>query len=359
MASIAAVIAISVAVAFFEARWLRRMFEKPAIRNLSVNSLTSVSLLGAVVACFVAIAIVEGVNADEDTGFASVLILILPLLWFAARAMRQLFLGVDQEHSLREATYGAETPEAAIEPVEHTGEDQTREREPPPQGLWWKSLVMAWLGLQAVAAVAIALGVDVPAELGIPALVVVWAGAWAIWRRRSTMRGHERERLWSRGFLGLTQRVFVWFCVATVLMGIVVLILDSGGVLERSGVPAGAVAAGVATMGLVCLVGGRIGVPRLDGSNPSRLAESYRSRFFARLAFSETPALLGFGAFLLLGGEAWVYAIGLAASLASFAVAAPTRASVRRDQENLAASGSNLDLVDLLEALEVTSGDTD
>nr|MDQ3575945.1 hypothetical protein [Actinomycetota bacterium] len=111
---------------------------------------------------------------------------------------------------------------------------------------------------------------------------------------------------------------------------------------------AGAVAAAVAVIGLLSLVGGRIAVPSLDVSDPAQLIMSYRSRFFARLAWAEAPALLAFAGFLLLGGEAWVNGIGLAASLAGFALAAPTRASVRREQQQIAASGTSLDLLEVL-----------
>lgn len=113
--------------------------------------------------------------------------------------------------------------------------------------------------------------------------------------------------------------------------------------------PAGFVAAAVNLVALVSLVGGRIGVPRLDASEPECFVRSYRSRLFARLAWAEAPAVLAFAAFLLLGGEAWVFGIGLAASLAGFALAAPTRASLRREQQQLIASGSSLDLLEVLE----------
>lgn len=67
-----------------------------------------------------------------------------------------------------------------------------------------------------------------------------------------------------------------------------------------------------------------------------------------RVAWAEAPALFAFGGFLLLGGEAWVYLIGLTASLASLGLAAPTRSSVRRDQLQLDAAGKGLDLLESL-----------
>ncbi|MDP9072147.1 MAG: hypothetical protein M3N68_12880 [Actinomycetota bacterium] len=91
-------------------------------------------------------------------------------------------------------------------------------------------------------------------------------------------------------------------------------------------------------------------MPSLDTSGPAQLVSSYRSRFFARVAWAEASALIGLVGFLVLAGGAWVYGIGLAASLAGFALAAPTRASVRREQEQITASGRSLDLLEVLGA---------
>ncbi len=225
---------------------------------------------------------------------------------------------------------------------------ETPASEPRRKGLWWKSLIAAYLALQTVGVVMFALDVDLPDEFGFPALVVLWALVWTIWRSRSRREGRGHSRLWAPGALGVMQGVFATFCVAMLLIGNVVLILDTSGDLRRSDASVGVVAAGVAVIGVLSLAGGRIAVPSLDASDPARLVTSYRSRFFARLAWAEAPALLAFAGFLLLGGEAWVYGIGLAASLAGFALAAPTRASVRRDQEQIAASGTSLDLLEVL-----------
>lgn len=233
--------------------------------------------------------------------------------------------------------------------------DTGPEREPTRKGVWWKSLVAAWLALQGIAVVVFALGVDIPDELGFPALVVLWAALWVIWRRRSRADAPQHS-LFAPGALGVMQRVFAPICVGIILVGYVVLILDTE-YLTRRDVSAGVVAVTVGAIGLVSLVGGRIAVPRLDVSDPARLVRSYRSRLFARLAWAEAPALLAFAGFLLLGGEAWVYGIGLVASLAGFALAAPTRTSVRREQERLADSGSNVDLVEVL-GVEANPGRT-
>ncbi len=91
---------------------------------------------------------------------------------------------------------------------------ETPAREPRPKGLWWKSLLAAWLALQAVAVVLFALGVDLPDEFGFPALVAVWALVWTIWRSGSRREGRGHSRLWAPGPLGVMQGVLAAFCVA-------------------------------------------------------------------------------------------------------------------------------------------------
>jgi NhaP-type Na+/H+ or K+/H+ antiporter len=53
-----------------------------------------------------------------------------------------------------------------------------------PKGLWWKTLLAAWFGLSGIGAVAAAVGVRLPEELGFPVLAVAWVLVWMIWRRR-------------------------------------------------------------------------------------------------------------------------------------------------------------------------------
>lgn len=213
-----------------------------------------------------------------------------------------------------------------------------------PKGLWWKSLLATWLGLSGIGAVAGALDHRLPGELGFPVLVIAWVIVWVIWRRRVV----TDDRPGGTGAIGRLQRIWAAFCVAVVSIGIVVLILHSEGGLNRTGVSVEVVAAGVTLIGVVSLVGGRVWVPQLDGSDRGRLVQSFASRFFARMAWAEAPALFAFGGFLVLGGEPWVYLIGLTASVAGFALAAPTRASLRRDQERLDTSGRTLNLLESL-----------
>lgn len=210
-----------------------------------------------------------------------------------------------------------------------------------PKGLWWKSLLAAWIGLRILAAVAAAAGVRLPEEVGYPALAVVWAVVWII-RRRSA--GHE-DRV-AAGALTAARRLVTAFCIAVVMIGVVVLALDAE--LGRSGVPAEVVAFGVTLIGIVSVAGGRIWAPRLEGGDRATVVRSFHRRLMARPAWSEAPALAAFGGFLLVGDEAWIYAIGLTASIAGLTLAAPTRASLQRDQARLDAAGTGLDLVESL-----------
>ena len=212
------------------------------------------------------------------------------------------------------------------------------------KGQWWKSLLVAWLALSVVGAVAGALGLAIPEAAGYPALAIGWVLTWITWRARET----DDRSASGTDALAALQRVWAAFCVAVVLIGVVVITLDTHGGLTRTDTSAGIVGLGVVVTGILSLVGGRIWVPRLNGTDRASLVKSYQSRFFARVAWAEAPALVAFGGFLLLGGEAWVYAVGLAGSLADFALAAPTRPSLRRDQEKLEACGTKLDLLETL-----------
>lgn len=217
----------------------------------------------------------------------------------------------------------------------------------PSKGLWWKSLLAAWLGVSGIGAVVGALGLHLPEDLGYPAVAIAWAAVWMIWRRRMA----TDDRAGAIGLITALRRIWAAFCVAMLLIGVVVLILQSEGGLKRTDVSAQVVAVAVILIGILSLVGGRVWVPNLDGSDLGSVIQSYRSRFFARVAWAEAPALLAFGGFLLLGGEPWVYLIGLTASLAGFALAAPTPASLRRDQQQLDASGKTLNLFESLGGL--------
>jgi hypothetical protein len=146
------------------------------------------------------------------------------------------------------------------------------------------------------------------------------------------------------GLLAL-RRVFVSFVIAIVLMGVVVVFLDSGG--EPPDDPQTAVAVVLLALGAgSATIGPRLARP-LDCTSDATLANGYRTRFFLRIAFSEAAALLGFVAFFLTSAW-WPYPLGAAIALAGFARAAPTAAHLAADQDELATRGCGRSLVNAL-----------
>jgi hypothetical protein len=86
---------------------------------------------------------------------------------------------------------------------------------------------------------------------------------------------------------------------------------------------------------------------RLDVTSPGHLAASYRARTFIGIGASEVPALAAFvGVFVM--GAYWIYLVGLPVSLAGLLLAGPTRREIARRQEQIAARGSPLSLVQAL-----------
>lgn len=141
--------------------------------------------------------------------------------------------------------------------------------------------------------------------------------------------------------------VFLAIVGGLVLIGVVAAFLAAGA--ERDGSePSGVVVGGaVVVVGLLALLGVRFLPLRLDCSDELALAGSYRSRFFARTALSELPALAGFVGVILTGIPA-LYALGLAFAVVGLAVSGPTKANLVRDQERLALEGCAIALVPAL-----------
>jgi len=147
--------------------------------------------------------------------------------------------------------------------------------------------------------------------------------------------------------LQLLRSIFVAFCAGVVLIGVVVLILGDIDP-EQPDRPALSVPIAVG-VSVVCLALQRI-VPRpLDCSTPATLAATYRRRFLLRIAFAEACSLVAFALYISIG-PGWVYAVGLAFTLVGFAVAAPTRARLRADQDALGFRGCTSSLVAALRA---------
>jgi hypothetical protein len=88
--------------------------------------------------------------------------------------------------------------------------------------------------------------------------------------------------------------------------------------------------------------------PPLDCSSEERLASSYRTRFFVRIASGDLIGIVGFvGAFVT--GAPWLYYVaGVVALSALWARAAPTRRALEHDQARLRDDGCRISLVSAL-----------
>ena len=82
----------------------------------------------------------------------------------------------------------------------------------------------------------------------------------------------------------------------------------------------------------------------LPCESDAMLAGAFRARLFLRIAFAETPALFGFTAAFVTDSN-WVFYLCVLFSLPALVRAAPTRAALIRDQDELTARGCNLSLV--------------
>jgi F0F1-type ATP synthase membrane subunit c/vacuolar-type H+-ATPase subunit K len=137
----------------------------------------------------------------------------------------------------------------------------------------------------------------------------------------------------------ILRQLFLAFVSAILLFGFVqvFVVTESGPVLPWLAILGGVM--------IVSLVLTRAVNPALDCTSSEKLAASYRTRFFIRLAFTENVALFAF-MFGFAGGPRWIYAVGGAFTLWRFwAIVAPTRAALARDQEELNAQGCGLSVV--------------
>jgi F0F1-type ATP synthase membrane subunit c/vacuolar-type H+-ATPase subunit K len=163
-----------------------------------------------------------------------------------------------------------------------------------------------------------------------------WSLSWrsALWllvprvgiRRMSEGRSGEADGL------VLMRQVFLTFCVAIVLIGVVVAFLYSGS--EPLPDPSPGPAVGLLVVAAVGVLTARFVEKPLQCEDDVRLAASYRTRFFLRIAFSEAAALLGFVGFFLTYAW-WPYPVGGAIAAVGFTRAAPSRRNLARDQDEL------------------------
>jgi hypothetical protein len=177
-------------------------------------------------------------------------------------------------------------------------------------------------------------------------LLMLVPGVGIVFRRR-------RARSATVDGLVLTRQLFTTFCLSVIGFGVVIeaLYLTSEPLRHpATGVAIGLLSAG----GLSALFGQRIERP-LDCTDAARLAGSYRTRFFLRIAFSEVAALFAFVGFFLTY-HWWVYPVGAVIALLGFARGAPTASHLRDDQHTLVASGCSLSLVGALRRASLPGG---
>jgi hypothetical protein len=142
-----------------------------------------------------------------------------------------------------------------------------------------------------------------------------------------------------KGDLRAIRGIFVTFVISMLMVGVVVLFLWQSG----DGQPDGGMDATVTVL-LVLLVGlaGQVAAqrvpPPLPGDDAGQLVAAYRVRFFLRVAFSESAALIGFVGFFLSGNPV-SYLAGLAVALVGFVRLAPTRAHLEWEDEAMRARG--------------------
>jgi len=148
----------------------------------------------------------------------------------------------------------------------------------------------------------------------------------------------------NRDGLLMLRELFMAFVAAILLFGVVLSFMDAG---ETE--PSPGLAVGLLALGVLAGIMGRVVERPLDCTSDQKLAASYRTRFFIRIAFSETAALFGFVGFFLTA-ERWVYPIAAAITLVGFARAAPTRAHLQQDQERLSERACFRSLVNAIRA---------
>ena len=85
----------------------------------------------------------------------------------------------------------------------------------------------------------------------------------------------------------------------------------------------------------------------LSGTTAEALYRSYYTRFLLGIALAESAALLGV-VIAFATNRLWPYLVCLAASLAGFAMMAPTARNIHRDEERLQAVGSPVSVWDAL-----------
>jgi F0F1-type ATP synthase membrane subunit c/vacuolar-type H+-ATPase subunit K len=153
-------------------------------------------------------------------------------------------------------------------------------------------------------------------------------------RRAQPLRGEA---------LGLLRLTFLSFCMSAVMFALVLLFipdLPNGPVMPWLPILLGVAAIAIAIPTAI--------TQPLDCVSDTKLAGSYRTRFFLRTAFGESVALLAF-VFTFIGAPRWTYDVGAVVTLAYWWMqVAPTQQSLLRDQDALQAQGCDRSLVRVL-----------
>jgi hypothetical protein len=172
-----------------------------------------------------------------------------------------------------------------------------------------------------------------------------WRGSWRgfAWMFVPGAAARRPDRLGPDGLSAL-RALFVSFSAALVMFGVVLVVLAATGSLTGGDVSTGTASAVVAVVGTAQVTAGAVIRRPFDCSDDESLAASYRTRFFLRLAFSESAALTGFVA-SFLAGSVVPYLVGVALAAVGFARLAPTQANLQADQERLATEGCGRSLV--------------
>lgn len=155
-----------------------------------------------------------------------------------------------------------------------------------------------------------------------------------------------------RDGLIMLRSLFMTFCGALVLIASVVVLL--GDLTDGQARPAVSIPVVIA-FGAAALIAQRVTPSELDCTTDATLAATYRTRFFLRIAFSESAALVGFAIEISLGPW-WVYFVGLGFALVGFWMLAPTRANLAHDQDRLSLGGCRRSLTAALRAAVPPAG---
>jgi hypothetical protein len=148
----------------------------------------------------------------------------------------------------------------------------------------------------------------------------------------------------SQAVLETVRQAWLAFFSSLFVYGLVIALVVPGSV-EHSATPWVA-ALSVLTIG--CLIAEEIvGRRLLDVNDPDRLAGAYRVRFFLQVALSILIALAAFVA-TFVTGQWWVYWLFLPFALFGLWRAAPTKAHLLREDEQLRAAGCAVSLTGVL-----------